>query len=601
MPRIAILDRERCRPKDCDKVCIRFCPLVRSKVEAIKIEPGNEKPTLFEGLCTGCGICIRKCPFKAISVINLPSEVEGECSYGFGKNMFKLFRLPTPRAGFVTGLIGKNGIGKSTALKILSGVLKPNLGRFEDPPEWPEIIRFYRGSVLQDYFARLSTGKLKVVYKPQYVDQLPRVVSGTVEELLEKADERGIRDEVMAQLQLDVVRNRNIQDLSGGELQRLSIAAAYCRNVDVYLFDEPSSYLDVRQRIEAAKLIRGLRTDGKQVIVVEHDLAILDYLSDHVSLLYGMPGAYGVICHPQGVRVGINTYLDGYIPDENVRFRDEAVRFHVKPPSTSWSASDVVLRWPPMHKTLQSFALEAEQGENHKGEVVGILGPNGIGKTTFIKLLAGQLKLDSGDLLALGIEVSYKPQYISADYKDTVEVLLRSVAKDEYESSRYKTEIVQPLSLDRLLDRLVNELSGGELQRVAIAACLSRRADIYLLDEPSAYLDVEERLAMARTIRRSVENRGATAFVVEHDVSAQDFIGDRIMVFDGEPGVTGIAHAPIGLREGMNSFLKLMQVTFRRDPQTGRPRVNKENSRLDKFQKSIGEYYYLSEGQEEEE
>ena len=601
MPRIAILDRERCRPKDCDLVCIRFCPLVRSRVEAIKIEPGNETPTFFEGLCTGCGICIRKCSFKAITIVNLPSEVEGECSYSFGKNMFKLFRLPTPRLGFVTGLIGKNGIGKTTALKILSGVLKPNLGRFEEPPEWPEIIRFYRGSVLQDYFTKLSSGRLKVVYKPQYVDQLPKVVSGTLGELLEKADERGKGEEVSTRLQLDVVRSRNIQDLSGGELQRLSIAAAYCRDVDVYLFDEPSSYLDVRQRIEAAKLIRGLRTEGKQVIVVEHDLAILDYLSDHVSLLYGTPGAYGVICHPQGVRVGINTYLDGHIPEENVRFRDEAVKFHVKPPTAAWSATDIILQWPKMQKTLEGFTLEAEQGEIHRGEVVGILGPNGIGKTTFIRLLAGQLKPDSDSLLAQGIDVSYKPQYISADYKDTVETLLKSIVKEEFDSSRYKTELIQPLSLDRLLDRVVNELSGGELQRVVIAACLSRKADIYLIDEPSAYLDVEERLAMARTIRRSVEGRGATAFVVEHDVSAQDFIGDRIMVFDGEPGVTGMAHAPVGLREGMNTFLRLMQVTFRRDPSTGRPRVNKENSRLDKYQKSIGEYYYLSETQEEEE
>jgi len=574
---------------------------VRSKVEAIKIEPGNEKPTIFESLCTGCGICIRKCPFKAISIVNLPSEVEGECSHAFGKNMFKLFRLPTPRPGFVTGLIGKNGIGKTTALKILSGVLKPNLGRFEDPPEWPEIIRFYRGSVLQDYFTKLSTGRLKVVYKPQYVDQLPKVVSGTLGELLEKADERGKGDEASTRLQLDVVRSRKIQDLSGGELQRLSIAAAFCRDADVYLFDEPSSYLDVRQRIEVAKLIRGLRTEGKQVIIVEHDLAILDYLSDHVSLLYGVPGVYGVICHPQGVRVGINTYLDGYIPDENVRFRDEAVRFHVKPPTVAWSASDIVLQWPKMSETLESFRLEVEGGEITKGEVVGILGPNGIGKTTFIKLLAGQLKPDSTDLPVGATAVSYKPQYISVDYKDTVETLLKSIIKEEFDSSHYKTEIIQPLSLDRLIDRRVDELSGGELQRVAIAACLSRKADIYLIDEPSAYLDVEERLAMARTIRRSVENRGATAFVVEHDVSAQDFIGDRIMVFDGEPGVAGIAHAPVGLREGMNTFLKLMEVTFRRDPSTGRPRVNKENSRLDKYQKSIGEYYYLSETQEEEE
>jgi ATP-binding cassette, sub-family E, member 1 len=143
-----------------------------------------------------------------------------------------------------------------------------------------------------------------------------------------------------------------------------------------------------------------------------------------------------------------------------------------------------------------------------------------------------------------------------------------------------------------LLDRYIMELSGGELQKVAIAACLSRKADLLLLDEPSAYLDVEERLNMARTIRRVIETRNVPAFVVEHDVVTQDFIADRLMVFGGEPGVNGTASPPTSLREGMNSFLKEMNVTFRRDSVTRRPRVNKENSKMDTFQKDLGEYYY---------
>ena len=601
MPRIAVLDRERCKPKDCDQACIRFCPLVRSRVEAIKIEPGNEKPTIFESLCSGCGICIRKCPFRAISIVNLPSELEQECAHRFGKNLFKLYRLPVPRPGYVTGLIGKNGIGKSTALKILSGEIKPNLGQFEEPPDWPEIVRFYRGSVLQDYFERLSQKGVKAVYKPQYVDLIPKVVTGTVRQLLDKVDEKGRANDLVKRLQLGVVEERNVGNLSGGELQRLAIIVACSREADIYLFDEPSSYLDVRQRIEVAKVIRGLKDEGKAIIAVEHDLAILDYLSDHVQVLYGEPGVYGVICKPQGVRVGINTYLNGYIPDENVRFRESEVRFHAKPPAVMYGVGDVVLVWAAAKKSYPQFSLSAEAGQIHKGEVVGIIGPNGIGKTTFVKLLAGIEKPDEGAIVGSDTEVSYKPQYISVDYQGTVASLLRSIAKSDYEGGRYKTEIIQPLSLERMLDRNVNELSGGELQRVAIGACLSRRTAIYLLDEPSAYLDVEERLAMARTIRRSVEDRGATAFVVEHDVSALDFIADRVMVFEGIQGISGHANAPAALREGMNAFLGVMEVTFRRDPQTGRPRVNKQDSRLDKYQKSIGEYYYVSEGTEEEE
>jgi len=191
------------------------------------------------------------------------------------------------------------------------------------------------------------------------------------------------------------------------------------------------------------------------------------------------------------------------------------------------------------------------------------------------------------------LAVSYKPQYISAEYEGTVQELLTSIAKEDFTSGWYKAEILQPLGITPLLERNIAELSGGELQKVAIASCLSRKAELYLLDEPSAYLDVEERLNMARTIRRVIEARNATAFVVEHDVVAQDFIADRLMVFTGEPGIRGLANPPTSLRDGMNAFLKEMNVTFRRDPITKRPRVNKESSKLDKYQKEIGEYYYV--------
>ncbi|HKZ93856.1 MAG TPA: ribosome biogenesis/translation initiation ATPase RLI [Candidatus Bathyarchaeia archaeon] len=597
MVRVAVLDEDKCQPKRCGKVCYRFCPPVRSKIEAIRFE--GDKPIVVESLCVGCGICVRKCPFKALSVVNLPDELEGECSHRFGANTFKLFRLPLPSPSGVLGLLGQNGIGKSTALKILSGEIKLNLGKYEQPPKWPEIIQHFRGSTLQDYLLRLSQKQLRVVSKPQYVDKLPQAISGEVGELLRRVDERGVFKTLTEQLQLSSILDRTLDVLSGGELQRVAIAASISRNADVYLFDEPSSYLDVQQRLQAARVIRGLKDEGKTVIVAEHDLAILDYLSDYICVFYGCPAVYGIVSHVHAVRTGINIYLEGFVPDENVRFRKEPIIFHVKPPTAGWAADEIVLKWEEMQKTYSGFSLAVEAGEAGLGEVIGILGPNGIGKTTFVKLLAGIEKPDIGvSPMQSDSAVSYKPQYISAEYQGTVEQLLRGMAKDEFGSGWYKSEIMQPLDLELLLERDVAQLSGGELQRVAISACLSKKAFVYLLDEPSAYLDVEERLAVARIIRRVVETRNAVAFVVEHDVVAQDFIADRLMIFKGDPGVKGTAAAPTSLRKGMNLFLKDMNITFRRDPETKRPRVNKEGSKMDRHQKKANEYYYVSAGKD---
>ncbi len=589
MTRVAVLDTERCKVKKCNQPCIGFCPMVRSHVEAIRVE-GN-KAVISEMLCSGCGICVKKCPFKAISIVNLPDELEKDCSHRFGPNAFKLFRLPTPSPSIVLGLLGQNGIGKTTTLKVLSGEFKPNLGNFKNPPQWSELIQHYRGSTLQEYFQKMSENKLKVSHKPQYVDKIPKAISGKVSQLLEKVNERKVLGKLVEELELKRIWNRPLEVLSGGELQRVAVAATLSREADVYLFDEPSSYLDVKQRLQVAKSIRSLKEQQKTIIVAEHDLAIIDYLSDQICLFYGEPAVYGVVSHVHGVRTGINIYLQGYIPDENILFRKEPIIFHEKPPSISSGAGEILLAWNYLEKKYEGFQLAVEPGETRRGEVIGILGPNGIGKTTFVKILAGLVGADEKQEFSK-LTVSYKPQYIAAEYEGTVRELLMSVAKEIFASSWYKTEILQPLSVNVLLERNIKELSGGELQKVAVAACLSRKADLFLLDEPSAYLDVEERLNMARTIRRVIEAQNALAFVVEHDVVAQDFIADRLMVFSGEPGVNGIAKPPTSLRKGMNVFLKEMDVTFRRDSITRRPRVNKDGSKLDTFQKKVGEYYY---------
>ncbi len=594
MVRVAVIDTDRCKPKECGQPCLRFCPPVHSRIEAIRFEQGSDKPTIVESLCTGCGICVKKCPFHCITVVNLPEELEGECSHRYGPNMFKLYRLPVPQRGIITGLIGRNGTGKSTALRILSGEMKPNLGRFDSPPDWPEITRHYRGSILQDYFERLSKGRLKIVHKPQYVDAIPQKIKGKVASILEKVDDRKVLKELSRELQINKILDRQIGVLSGGELQAVSIVAAVCRDADVYVFDEPSSHLDVGQRMRAAKIIRSLIDQKRTVILAEHDLAMLDYLSDQVCVLYGEPGVYGIISHNHGVRVGVNIFLNGFIPDENMRFRPEAIRFHIKPPREAPPVDSWQIEWDAMEKRFRGFSLQIEHGDIKRGEVVGIVGPNGIGKTTFIKLLAGLEKPNRGVSPTLaGFSISYKPQYISAEYEGPVDSLLVNIAEERYGTDYFRNEIIHALSLEDFLERDVKDLSGGELQRVAVAACLAKKAQLYLLDEPSAYLDVEERLSVAKAIRKVIEDNEAFAYVVEHDIAIQDFMADRLMIFSGLPGVSGTAASPSSLREGMNKFLKEMDITFRREPETGRPRVNKLGSKTDRMQKEAGEYYYV--------
>ncbi|CAG2101073.1 unnamed protein product [Medioppia subpectinata] len=597
LTRIAIVNTDKCKPKRCRQECKKSCPVVRMGKLCIEVTPNDKIAKISEDLCIGCGICVKKCPFEAITIINLPSNLSRDTTHRYGQNTFKLHRLPTPRPGEVLGLVGTNGIGKSTALKILAGKLKPNLGRYgTDPPDWTEILTHFRGSELQNYFTRILEDELKAIIKPQYVDQIPKAVSGMVDTLLDKKNERDNKKFVCKMLDLsETICSRNVGELSGGELQRFAIAMVCIQNADIFMFDEPSSYLDVKQRLKAAETIRDLIQSDKYIIVVEHDLSVLDYLSDFICCLYGVPGAYGVVTLPFSVREGINIFLDGFVPTENLRFRETALVFKVSETATEEEVKRMCqYAYPAMVKHLgKSFELSVQPGTFTDSEIIVMLGENGTGKTTFIRMLAGNLKPDEGESDVPTLNISYKPQKISPKSQGTVRMLLFDKIRDFFNHPQFQAEVVKPLQIENIIDQEVVNLSGGELQRVALVLCLGKPADVYLIDEPSAYLDSEQRLVAAKVIKRFLLHSKKTGFVVEHDFIMATYLADRVIVFEGEPSIKTVATTPQTLLAGMNKFLQLLNITFRRDPTNFRPRINKLNSVKDTEQKRGGNYFFL--------
>lgn len=626
LTRVAIIKDDKCKPKKCRQECKRSCPVVRLGKLCIEVSPNSKLAFISEELCIGCGICVKKCPFEAINIINLPKSLESSQTHRYGPNSFKLHRLPMPRPGQVLGLVGTNGIGKSTALKILAGKQKPNLGKFDHPPDWAEILVYFRGSELQNYFTRILEDNLKAIIKPQYVDHIPKAVKGKLGEIMTSKNQRNNLEWALSELDLNHVKDREVEVLSGGELQRFAIAVVVVQNADVYMFDEPSSYLDVKQRLKAATVIRSIVSGDEGAhrfcLVVEHDLAVLDYLSDYICCLYGTPSAYGVVTMPFSVREGINVFLAGFIPTENLRFRDEELNFKMSTNTEMFDSPgrNNMYRYPDMTKTMKgggehggagrSFILHVENGAFTDSEIIVMLGENGTGKTTFIRMMAGLLKSDEavkaeeeGDMdkaAALGVpqlNVSYKPQKISPKFQGTVRQLLHKKIRDSYIHPQFVSDVMRPMSIDPIFDNGVQDLSGGELQRVAIVLCLGTPADIYLIDEPSAYLDSEQRIAASKVIKRFIMHSKKTAFVVEHDFIMATYLADRVVVYDGTPGVETCAHTPQALIPGMNTFLKQLNITFRRDPSNFRPRINKLDSIKDREQKVAGNYFYLDDNE----
>ena len=579
--KLAIIHKEKCKPTVCGHECKKYCPVEKKEADTCVNITG--KAAIDENTCVGCAICVKRCPFDAIDIINLPLVSEQDLVHRYGNNGFALYGLPVPKEGSVLGLLGRNGIGKSTAVKLLAGTEKINLGKSEASEE--DIKEFFKGNEILRYLEGLKDKK--VSYKPQNLSKLA-VDVGVMDLLRQKGSDADIR-KLAERLGISQVLNNRMNKLSGGELQRIAILAASLNDADIYFFDEPLAFLDIGERLRVSDFLKEISKD-KTLIVVEHDLLILDYLTDYLNIFFGGQGAFGTVSGVKTSKEGVNAYLHGFLKEENMRIRDKALSFNFT--KNAAMSGNQIGTWPAFNIKFESgFELKAREGEIRQNHVIGILGKNGTGKTTFVRALAGELAVrqvppeegkTSIGKLDLDLDISYKPQYLFTESDDMVRDICFKEKIDKKMKSMFNIGVLE--------SKKICELSGGELQRFSVARCLAKEADIYLIDEPSAYLDVEERISVAKAIKDIMVEREKTAFVVDHDLLLVSYLADSVINFEGESGVRGEASEIRNFEEGVSSLLESLDITLRKDKESGRPRINKRGSVLDREQKAKGKW-----------
>ena len=628
MKKVFLIDYDLCSLNSCGQPCVKKCPISISNQRKkqhhkkdevpIRYKKSTDNMIIIDEFCIKCGICLNVCPRNAIYSIFLLDEPDDDLiTHEYPKKTdriqtpivpneknrgFRLSGFPTLLPGKVTGLCGPNGIGKSTILNILAGTLKMNFGDLHQKEiKWQELIKHIKENEMRMHFKEVYNGQRNVAYKEQVLRILfHKYKNQNVSKILnnQKNINNNYFNRIMDDLDINAIADRYLEQCSGGELQRFAIASILIQNADCYLIDEPCTFLDVAKRIKLAELLqaraRGFGSNNQYpILVVEHDLAILDYMSDIIHLFYGVPHEFGILTRVQTTKNGINSYLNGFLKTENTQFRKKKIGFKRSVSDRSWDNARIFVEYEKITKTFEGFQLNIGSGTIYEGEILGIVGENGTGKSTFAKIITGETKPDEDSVFkTINRYVSYKPQYITQDFEGSAKDFIMENSQNYDFSENMKLLLYTPLGVDKYFETPVKELSGGQLQRLYIASCLAKRAELYILDEPSAYLDVEERLRISSIIRAVTKRNSATTIVIEHDIAIIDALSDRLLLFTGIPGKNGKTIGPLSKRDGMNEFLKILDITFRRDEETGRARINKKDSAIDKRQRSANEYFY---------
>lgn len=597
--RIAIIDKDKCKPKKCNKECKKICPVNSSGKICVEIDI-EKVAKINEDLCIGCNGCVKKCPFGAIKLVKLPTELNKiEQIYMYGENMFRFYKLPIPKMGKIIGILGKNGIGKSTIMNILSGKIIPNFGNFDKDNDRKEVLNKLRGTEIQKYLNLLYSGKLKINMKMQNIESVIRQHGDKlVIDVLGTYTKEPQYNIIIKELDLEKLLNNKIENLSGGELQKVICSLSLLKKADVYIFDEPTNYLDIEYRVKIANLIKNNNTETTYTFVVEHDLSILDYLSDFIHIIYGKPAVYGVCATQYSSLEAINIFFDGFIPADNIRFRKEPWKLTELNQSVSdeeIGKSTYSVQYENNKISFDNFVLEIPDTKIDAGtNIIVLLGKNGTGKSTYLNHIKNNVEMRTSYKGQINNLESIK-KYTNYSVRD----FLYNTVVTAMTTGTFLTDVVNILHVDKLYDKILSNLSGGELQRVLITHCLGTPAEIYLIDEPSASLDIEQRVNVIKAIKRFIIHNKKMCYIIEHDIMMAISLGlewgSKIIVLEEQESKNNKRYCTasnlLDFKTGINRFLKNLNITFRSDPNNKRPRINKLNSTKDHDQKIHKKYY----------
>lgn len=425
-------------------------------------------------------------------------------------------------------LCGRSGCGKSTLLKLINGII-------------PE---FYdgeiSGSVMVNGMNTFTTPIYELSKNVGSVFQNPKTqfyTTNTTDEIAFGLENFGIKREVInkrlieveKELKLEHLMNRNIFELSGGEKQKIAIASIYALNPEIYVLDEPSSSLDIKTMNELSHIITKLKSIGKTIVIAEHRLWYLKDIVDRA--IYIEDGKiikeYSIdeidnLKEAERMRTGLRhtnyKSIKAYVPSETV-CNENLLK-----------VENLIFR-----KSAKTI-LHIDNLKFHYGNIIGIIGENGIGKSTFAKIVCGLYRESKGEFLKKNKRFSSRSrlkesllimQEVNCQlFTDSVydELLLTSKTKDK----NVIDDWIDDMDLKNISERNPHTLSGGQKQRVIILSALLSDKEILFFDEPTSGLDYRNMMIVAKNIKK-VKEENRLILIISHDTEFLESVCDTVI------------------------------------------------------------------------